>query len=64
MQIKETGQNNSIMTFYELTEGGDMAATTGEAAVARRSSNIADPSFALQNSTFSLNLYYGAHSTC
>lgn len=32
LQIKETGQNNTIMTFYELTEGGDLAATTGEAA--------------------------------
>lgn len=29
MQIKETGQTNSIMTFYELTEGGDLVHTTG-----------------------------------
>ncbi|GJN91788.1 hypothetical protein Rhopal_004811-T1 [Rhodotorula paludigena] len=26
--IKETGQTNSIMTFYELTEGGDLVHTT------------------------------------
>ncbi|GAA5842350.1 hypothetical protein JCM9279_005354 [Rhodotorula babjevae] len=26
--VKETGQTNSIMTFYELTEGGDLAHTT------------------------------------
>ncbi|GAA5985934.1 hypothetical protein JCM11641_004833 [Rhodosporidiobolus odoratus] len=26
--IKETGQTNSILTFYELTEGGDLVHTT------------------------------------
>ncbi|GAA6022901.1 hypothetical protein JCM10207_006856 [Rhodosporidiobolus poonsookiae] len=26
--VKETGQTNSIMTFYELTEGGDLVHTT------------------------------------
>lgn len=29
MQIKSTGQTNSILTFYELTEGGDLVHTTG-----------------------------------
>lgn len=31
-QVKETGQTNSIMTFYELTEGGDLVHTTGSFA--------------------------------
>lgn len=30
-QIKDSGQINSIMTFYELTEGGDLVHTTGRA---------------------------------
>jgi ESCRT-II complex subunit VPS25 len=29
VQIKSTGQTNSILTFYELTEGGDLVHTTG-----------------------------------
>lgn len=27
--VSETGQTNSVMTFYELVEGGDMAHTSG-----------------------------------
>lgn len=38
VQIKESGLTNSIMTFYELTEGGDLVHTTGEAPLRLRRS--------------------------
>lgn len=56
-QVKETGQTNSIMTFYELTEGGDLVHTTGAHSLPSTPSALDSPTHMLTEDFLSTEFY-------